>query len=36
MADPAAEIAAIRQLGLTQEEEDGILGGNVTQLLELS
>jgi predicted TIM-barrel fold metal-dependent hydrolase len=35
MADPAAEIAAIRNLGLTEDEVDGILGGNVTRLLGL-
>jgi predicted TIM-barrel fold metal-dependent hydrolase len=35
MADPAAEIAAIRDLGLTQEETDGILGGNAARLLGL-
>ena len=35
MADPAAEIAAIRNLPLTQEEIDGILGGNVARLLGL-
>jgi predicted TIM-barrel fold metal-dependent hydrolase len=33
MADPAAEIAAIRELGLTQEETDGILGENAARLL---
>ena len=31
MADPAAEIAAIRDLGLTPEEEAGILGGNLAE-----
>jgi len=36
MADPAAEIAAIRNLGLTQEEADGILGGNAARLLGLA
>jgi predicted TIM-barrel fold metal-dependent hydrolase len=36
MADPAAEIAAIRDLGLAQEEEDGILGNNLARLLGLS
>src|SRR3712207_7547473 len=36
MADPAAEIAAIRDLGLTKEEEDGILGGNLGRLLGLA
>jgi predicted TIM-barrel fold metal-dependent hydrolase len=35
MADPAAEIAAIRDLGLTKDEEDGILGDNLARLLEL-
>ena len=35
MADPAAEIAAIRNLPLTREEIDGILGGNVARLLGL-
>jgi predicted TIM-barrel fold metal-dependent hydrolase len=35
MADPAAEIAAIRNLGLTDDEVDGILGGNVARLLGL-
>lgn len=36
MADPAVEIAGIRALGLTQEEQDAILGGNLTRMLELS
>jgi len=36
MADPAAEIAAIRGLGLTPEEEDGILGGNLARILGLA
>ena len=27
MTDPGAEIAAIRELGLTQEEQQGVLGG---------
>jgi predicted TIM-barrel fold metal-dependent hydrolase len=35
MADPAAEIAAMRDLGLTHEETDGILGGNAARLLGL-
>lgn len=35
MADPAAEIAAIRALGLTSAEEDAILGGNLARLLGL-
>ena len=33
MADPAAEIAAIRKLGLTPEEEAGVLGGNLARIL---
>ncbi len=33
MADPAAEIAAIRNLGLTKDEEDGILGQNLARIL---
>lgn len=36
MADPAAEIAAIRKLGLSKQEEDGILGDNLARLLGLS
>ena len=36
MADPGAEIVAIRNLGLTQEEEEGILGGNLARLLGIS
>jgi uncharacterized protein len=36
MADPAAEIAAIRDLGLTKDEEDGILGDNLARLLGLA
>lgn len=36
MADPAAEIAAIRALGLTPEEEAGILGGNLARILGLA
>jgi uncharacterized protein len=35
MADPAKEIAAIRALGLTKEEEDAVLGGNLARLLGL-
>jgi hypothetical protein len=35
MADPGAEIAAIRDLGLTKDEEDGILGDNLARLLGL-
>jgi predicted TIM-barrel fold metal-dependent hydrolase len=34
MADPAAEIAAVRSLGLTPAEEQGILGDNLVRLLE--
>lgn len=33
MTDPATEIAAIRNLGLSKSEEDGILGGNLARLL---
>jgi uncharacterized protein len=33
MADPGAEIAAIRRLGLTDAETEGILGGNFLRLL---
>jgi uncharacterized protein len=36
MADPAREIAAIRNLGLTKDEEDGILGGNLARILGLA
>lgn len=36
MADPAAEIAAIRNLGLTKEEEDGILGDNLARILGIA
>jgi uncharacterized protein len=36
MADPAAEIAAIRALGLTTEEEAGIVGGNLARILGLA
>jgi predicted TIM-barrel fold metal-dependent hydrolase len=36
MADPAAEIAAIRALGLTPEEEAGILGGNLARILGIA
>jgi predicted TIM-barrel fold metal-dependent hydrolase len=36
MADPGAEVAAIRKLGLTKQEEDGILGDNLARLLGLS
>jgi uncharacterized protein len=33
MADPAAEIAAVRALGLTSEEQDAILGGTLAGIL---
>jgi hypothetical protein len=36
MADPAAEMAAIRALPLTFEEIDRILGDNLARLLGLS
>jgi uncharacterized protein len=36
MTDPAAEIAAIRALGLPAEQEAAILGGNLAALLGLS
>lgn len=36
MADPAAEIAAIRALGLSDETTEGILGGNVARLLGIA
>lgn len=35
MADPAAEIAAIRALGLSDADTDAILGGNFARLLGL-
>ncbi|NGP04983.1 amidohydrolase family protein [Rhodococcus sp. 14C212] len=35
MTDPATEIAAIKALGLTAEEERGILGGNLARLLRI-
>ena len=35
MADPAAEIAAIRSLGLSDEATEGILGGNFARLMGL-
>lgn len=35
MTDPAAEIAAIRNLGLSLEEEQGILGRNLARVLGL-
>ncbi|WP_156757464.1 amidohydrolase family protein [Actinokineospora pegani] len=34
MADPAAEIAAIRALGLSDDATEGILGGNFLRLME--
>jgi predicted TIM-barrel fold metal-dependent hydrolase len=36
MTDPAAEIAAVRALGLPDREEAGILGGNLAALLGIS
>jgi len=36
MADPAAEIAAIRSLGLTDDETDAILGGNLARILGIA
>ncbi|NJC71882.1 amidohydrolase family protein [Planosporangium thailandense] len=36
MANPGAEIAAIRNLGLTRDEEDAILGGNLARILGLA
>jgi predicted TIM-barrel fold metal-dependent hydrolase len=33
MADPAAEIAAVRALGLTEAEQDAILGGTLAAIL---
>jgi uncharacterized protein len=36
MTDPATEIAAIRSLGLTAEEETAVLGGNLARLLGLA
>ena len=35
MADPGAEIAAIRDLGLTKDEEDGIVGDNLARILAI-
>ena len=35
MADPAAEIAAVRALGLDAADEQAILGGNLARLLGL-
>ena len=36
MTDPAAEIAAIRALGLPPEDESAILGENLAALLGVS
>jgi predicted TIM-barrel fold metal-dependent hydrolase len=36
MADPAAELATIRALGLTPEEERGVLGGTLAKALGLA
>lgn len=36
MADPAAEIAAVRALGLSDDDTDAILGGNLARLLKLT
>jgi len=36
MTDPATEIAAIRALGLTADEESGILGNNLAKLLGIT
>ncbi|MEE8601481.1 amidohydrolase family protein [Euzebya tangerina] len=35
MADPAAEIEAVRALGLEEDETDAILGGNLARILSL-
>lgn len=35
MADPAAEVAAVRALGLDDDETEAVLGGNATRLLGL-
>ena len=35
MADPAAEIATIRDLGFSDDDTDAILGGNLARLLKL-
>jgi uncharacterized protein len=35
MADPGAEVAAIRALGLPDDDTDAILGGNIARLLGL-
>jgi len=36
MADPAAEIAAVRALGLTDDDTAAILGGNLARLLGIA
>ena len=35
MTEPAAEIAAVRSLGLDADDEAGVLGGNLARLLKL-
>ena len=35
MADPTAEIAAIRALGLSDDDTEAVLGGNLMRLLHL-
>jgi hypothetical protein len=35
MADPAAEIEAVRALGLSDDDTDAVLGGNLARLLRL-
>jgi predicted TIM-barrel fold metal-dependent hydrolase len=35
MADPGAEIAGIRALGLPEDDEKKILGGNLARILGL-
>jgi uncharacterized protein len=35
MTDPATEIAAVKALGLTPDEESGVLGGNLARLLRI-
>lgn len=36
MADPAAEIAVIRGLGLSDDDTDAVLGGNLARLLDIT
>lgn len=36
MADPAAEIAVIRDLGLSDDDTDAVLGGNLARLLDIA